>query len=204
MDNACIAQALGVAGLGCEDALVHLLNFVWPNIFEQSPHVINAVTEAIEGCRVALGPTRILQYCLQGLFPPARKVREAYWKIYNNVYGAPQQSHTNRRPRLPAPRHVQGALVRRVGLTWPRARLVLVLRLQSATKTRSSRPTPTSPTSTTTRTSCSTATAATSSSARSDGGGGGGGGWSEGQWAGGDSARIVPLRTKNLCRDDIL
>ena len=79
-------QALGVAGLGCEDALTHLLNYVWPNIFEQSPHVINAVTEAIEGCRVALGPTRILQYCLQGLFHPARKVREAYWKIYNNVY----------------------------------------------------------------------------------------------------------------------
>jgi splicing factor 3B subunit 1 len=36
--------ALGVAGLGCEDALVHLLNHVWPNIFEVSPHVINAVT----------------------------------------------------------------------------------------------------------------------------------------------------------------
>merc|ERR1711924_198158 len=74
------------AGLGCEDALVHLLNFVWPNIFDSSPHVINAVAEAIEGCRVALGPTRILQYCMQGLFHPARKVREAYWKIYNNVY----------------------------------------------------------------------------------------------------------------------
>jgi hypothetical protein len=26
---------LGVFGLGCEDALQHLLNFVWPNIFEQ-------------------------------------------------------------------------------------------------------------------------------------------------------------------------
>lgn len=40
--------SLGVAMLGCEDALVHLLNFVWPNIFETSPHVINAVFEAIE------------------------------------------------------------------------------------------------------------------------------------------------------------
>jgi len=28
---------LGVYGLGCEDALQHLLNFVWPNIFEQVP-----------------------------------------------------------------------------------------------------------------------------------------------------------------------
>ncbi|KAI7757713.1 hypothetical protein M8C21_024854 [Ambrosia artemisiifolia] len=48
-------MALGVAGLGCEDALIHLLNYVWPNIFETSPHVINAVMEAIEGMRVALG-----------------------------------------------------------------------------------------------------------------------------------------------------
>lgn len=40
--------ALGVQGLGCEDALVHLLNHVWPNIFETSPHVINAVMSAIQ------------------------------------------------------------------------------------------------------------------------------------------------------------
>jgi hypothetical protein len=33
-------MALGVPGLGCEDALIHLLNFVWLNIFETSPHVI--------------------------------------------------------------------------------------------------------------------------------------------------------------------
>ncbi|KAJ6813317.1 splicing factor 3B subunit 1-like [Iris pallida] len=79
-------MALGVAGLGCEDALVHLLNYVWPNIFETSPHVINAVMEAIEGMRVALGAATILNYCLQGLFHPARKVREVYWKIYNSLY----------------------------------------------------------------------------------------------------------------------
>jgi splicing factor 3B subunit 1 len=79
-------MALGVAGLGCEDALVHLLNFVWPNIFETSPHVINAVMEAIEGMRVALGAAVVLNYCLQGLFHPARKVREVYWKIYNSLY----------------------------------------------------------------------------------------------------------------------
>jgi len=78
--------ALGVAGLGCEDALIHLMNHVWPNIFETSPHVINAVTEAIEGMRVALGPSIVLNYTLQGLFHPARKVREVYWKIYNSLY----------------------------------------------------------------------------------------------------------------------
>ncbi|GBG61498.1 hypothetical protein CBR_g21841 [Chara braunii] len=79
-------MALGVAGLGCEDALAHLLNYVWPNIFETSPHVINAVTEAVEGLRVALGPCIVLNYCLQGLFHPARKVREVYWKVYNSLY----------------------------------------------------------------------------------------------------------------------
>ena len=33
-------MSLGVAGLGCEDALTHLLNYVFPNIFEVSPHII--------------------------------------------------------------------------------------------------------------------------------------------------------------------
>jgi len=78
--------ALGVHGAGCEDALQHLLNFVWPNIFESSPHVIGAVFEAIEGLRVSLGPQRVFLYVLQGLFHPSRKVREVYWKIYNNLY----------------------------------------------------------------------------------------------------------------------
>ena len=79
-------MSLGVVGLGCEDAVAHLLNFVWPNIFETSPHVIFAVLEAVEGCRVALGPGIIMLHTLQGLFHPARRVREVYWKIYNNMY----------------------------------------------------------------------------------------------------------------------
>lgn len=78
--------ALGVSGLGCEDALVHLLNYVFPNIFETSPHVINAVMGALDGLRLSLGPATIMNYVLQGLFHPARKVREVYWKIYNNLY----------------------------------------------------------------------------------------------------------------------
>ncbi|KAK1940007.1 Splicing factor 3B subunit 1 [Phytophthora citrophthora] len=92
--------ALGVVGLGCEDALVHLLNFVWPNIFETSPHVINAVFEAVEGCRVALGPHVIMQYVLQGLFHPARRVREVYWKIYNSLYMYAQDGLTPAYPML--------------------------------------------------------------------------------------------------------
>lgn len=78
--------ALGVVGLSCEDALLHLLNFVWPNLFEESPHVINAVMEAIEALIVALGPARVFLYVQQGLFHPARFVREVYWKIYNSLY----------------------------------------------------------------------------------------------------------------------
>ncbi|CAL0334354.1 unnamed protein product [Lupinus luteus] len=93
-------MALGVAGLGCEDALVHLLNFVWPNIFETSPHVINAVMEAIEGMRVALGAAVVLNYCLQGLFHPARKVREVYWKIYNSLYIGAQDALVAAYPAL--------------------------------------------------------------------------------------------------------
>jgi len=58
-------MALGVHGLSCEDAMIHLLNFVWPNIFESSPHVINAVMEAIEGMILALGPAYIMNYTLQ-------------------------------------------------------------------------------------------------------------------------------------------
>ena len=66
--------ALGVQGLSCEDVLVNLLNYVWPNIFETSPHVINAVQEGIEAMRVSLGPGNVLLYVLQGLFHPARRV----------------------------------------------------------------------------------------------------------------------------------
>ena len=85
--------------------MIHLLNHVWPNIFETSPHVINAVMDAIVGLRVALGPGFVLMYALQGLFHPARMVRQGefpqcynlrfqgfnmlrivYWKIYNTLY----------------------------------------------------------------------------------------------------------------------
>ena len=57
--------ALGVYGFGCEDALTHLLNYVWPNIFESSPHVVQAFMGSIEGMRVGLGTAKVLQYTLQ-------------------------------------------------------------------------------------------------------------------------------------------
>jgi len=68
--------------------------------FETSPHVINAVTEAIEGCRVCLGPAIVLNYTLQGLFHPARKTRAIYWKIYNMLYIGSQDALVPSYPRL--------------------------------------------------------------------------------------------------------
>eukprot|EP01062_Namystynia_karyoxenos_P066104 TRINITY_DN60115_c0_g1_i1.p1 TRINITY_DN60115_c0_g1~~TRINITY_DN60115_c0_g1_i1.p1 ORF type:complete len:1398 (+),score=490.60 TRINITY_DN60115_c0_g1_i1:92-4285(+) len=94
-------MALGVAGLGCEDVLLHLMNLVWPNIFEARPHLINACVEVIEAMRVALGPAVVLMYTLQGLFHPARKVREVYWKVYNNLYIGCQDALVACYPKLP-------------------------------------------------------------------------------------------------------
>jgi hypothetical protein len=105
-------MALGTVGLGVEDAMVHLLNLVWPNIFESSPHVINAVMEAIEGMRCCLGQTRVLQHVLQGLFHPARKVREVYWKVCNNLYIGAQPALVPCYPRWP--RAVASSLSREI------------------------------------------------------------------------------------------
>ena len=66
--------------------MIHLFNHVWPNVFEESPHVRKAVFEAIESMRMAVGPTYVLMHLLQGLFHPARKVRTQFWRVYNNLY----------------------------------------------------------------------------------------------------------------------
>ena len=47
--------SLGCVGLGCEDAMMHLLNLLYPNLFETSPHVIDRIIEAIDGIRMAVG-----------------------------------------------------------------------------------------------------------------------------------------------------
>ncbi|CAF1297742.1 unnamed protein product [Didymodactylos carnosus] len=79
-------MSLGVYGFGCEDALAHLLSYVWPNIFETLPHVIQAFISACEG--------------LRGLFHPARKVRDVYWKVYNTLYIGAQDSLIAAYPRI--------------------------------------------------------------------------------------------------------
>ncbi|TKA28158.1 hypothetical protein B0A50_04129 [Salinomyces thailandicus] len=78
--------ALGVVGLGCEDAMLHLLNLLWPNLFETSPHVIDRVIEAIDAIRLSVGTGPVMNYVWAGLFHPARKVRTPYWRLYNDAY----------------------------------------------------------------------------------------------------------------------
>ncbi|KAI5799139.1 armadillo-type protein [Peziza echinospora] len=78
--------ALGVVGLGCEDAMIHLLNLLYPNLFETSPHVIDRIVEAIDAIRMAVGTGLVMNYVWAGLFHPARKVRVPYWRLYNNAY----------------------------------------------------------------------------------------------------------------------
>ena len=58
-------MALGVFGFGCEDSLLHLMNYVWPNIFETSPHMMQSFNDAVEGFRVSVGPGRVMLYTLQ-------------------------------------------------------------------------------------------------------------------------------------------
>jgi splicing factor 3B subunit 1 len=78
--------ALGVVGLGCEDAMLHLLNLLYPNLFETSPHVIDRIVEAIDAIRMAIGTGLTMNYVWAGLFHPARKVRQPYWRLYNDAY----------------------------------------------------------------------------------------------------------------------
>lgn len=101
--TACTAvghMAIGVFGFGCEDALTHLLNVIWPNIFEHSPHMAQAFMFAVEGMRVSVGALPLLNYVLQGLFHPARRVREAFWRVYNVLYMGAQEVLVAGYPRV--------------------------------------------------------------------------------------------------------
>lgn len=68
------------------DVFIHFLNLLMPNIFETSPHVINRILEAIDSLKNVIGYGRYMNFIWAGLFHPARKVRNAYWKLYNMAY----------------------------------------------------------------------------------------------------------------------
>ncbi|CAH03005.1 U2 snRNP complex subunit HSH155 [Kluyveromyces lactis] len=80
--------AFNCAGRGLEDAFIHCMNLLLPNVFETSPHVISRILEGLEGLRMALGPGVSMNYAWGGLFHPAKNVRNAYWKLYNGAYVA--------------------------------------------------------------------------------------------------------------------
>jgi hypothetical protein len=69
-----------------------LFNYVFPNIFEVAPHMIQSFFDAMDAFRVSLGAGRILPYIIPGLFHPARRVREAYWRVYNHLYVGAQHA----------------------------------------------------------------------------------------------------------------
>jgi splicing factor 3B subunit 1 len=99
-------------GLGTEDGLQHIMNYVWPNVFETSPHVHNAFIEATEGLRIGLGAGILLNYVLQGLFHAARKVRTVYWKVYNNLYIGMQDSLVAHYPTMPEEPNSKSSYIR--------------------------------------------------------------------------------------------
>ncbi|KAI5955296.1 prp10 [Candida jiufengensis] len=68
------------------DVFIHLLNLILPNIYETSPHVIARILESLDSLRLTLGNGTFMNYIWAGLFHPARKVRNAFWKIFNSAY----------------------------------------------------------------------------------------------------------------------
>ncbi|KAH3680554.1 hypothetical protein WICPIJ_008245 [Wickerhamomyces pijperi] len=95
--------ALGCVGTSNEDVFVHLLNLLIPNIYETSPHVINRIVEGLVALSVALGPGMVLNYLWCGLFHPARKVRAAFWKVYNEIYVMSLDSMVPYYPKIELP-----------------------------------------------------------------------------------------------------
>ena len=68
--------------------MIHLLNLLYPNLFETSPHVIDRIIEAIDAIRMAVGVGQLMNYIAAGLFHPARRVRVPYWRLWNDAYVA--------------------------------------------------------------------------------------------------------------------
>lgn len=78
--------ALNCAGSGSEDAFIHFLNLLIPNIFETSPHVISRILEGLEALSYSVGPGVSMNYVWAGLFHPAKNVRTSFWKLHNSIY----------------------------------------------------------------------------------------------------------------------
>ncbi|QPG75206.1 hypothetical protein FOA43_002556 [Brettanomyces nanus] len=95
-------MALGSIGQGYEDAFMNFLNYLWPNVLDTSPHLITRVIDAVDSLRMVLGCGVLMNYVLAGLFHPARRVRAAYWRIYNTMYVNAADSMVPYYPRFEA------------------------------------------------------------------------------------------------------
>lgn len=80
------SMAKASIGTGNERVFTHFLNELMPSIFETSPHVIDRVVEAISSICDVLGAPAFVNYIWAGLFHPARKVRNIYWQLWNEMY----------------------------------------------------------------------------------------------------------------------
>jgi splicing factor 3B subunit 1 len=92
----CLAQRGDAA-----ECAVSLMCKLWPNIFEQSPHVKRAVREGIAAIAHAAGPGLVMAHLVQGLFHPAQIVRRTYWAIHNELVVAHAEPLVNFYPDIP-------------------------------------------------------------------------------------------------------
>ena len=90
------AAVMAVVGHdGFYEVVLHLLNLTHPNIVEllarpnstkgteERNKLVTAVVGLYEAARLVLGSQVLLQYLIQGLYHPARGVRDVYWRTYN-------------------------------------------------------------------------------------------------------------------------
>ncbi|TBU05696.1 subunit of U2 snRNP spliceosome [Hamiltosporidium magnivora] len=68
-----------------QDLLIHLFNYVFPNIFETSVYLEDIFFQCMEVFCLKMDPLILIQYLVQGLFHPAKRVRNKYFKILEMV-----------------------------------------------------------------------------------------------------------------------
>ncbi|KAL6928818.1 hypothetical protein ACO0SA_002148 [Hanseniaspora valbyensis] len=82
-----VVKSLAVSCKSCdrEDAFIHFLNLLIPNIFETSPHAIERIRSAITSLRVTIGTDILMQYIWAGLTHPSTTVKESYFAVFNII-----------------------------------------------------------------------------------------------------------------------
>jgi splicing factor 3B subunit 1 len=64
------------------EIIVHLLNLMWINVLDYTPQIRLSFDECIEAMSSVLGSDYLHKYVVQGLFHPARRVRERYQDVF--------------------------------------------------------------------------------------------------------------------------